>query len=160
MRDQTKSSESSPMVNDPIEVLDLWTRAWAARDADALAALFVSDAEFVNVVGLWWHDRSAIRRAHAYGFEVIFGASTFEFVSARQRMIGADGAVVHGKWRLTGQVTSAGVSTEPRYGIFTFVLERNSGKWRVVAAQNTDIIAGVESIAVVDGTSQPTDYRE
>ena len=43
---------------------------------DAIAALFDPDAEFVNVVGLWWHDREAIRRAHAYGLTRIFQHST------------------------------------------------------------------------------------
>lgn len=159
MTHENSSFENQTVMTSPLEVLKLWEHAWAARDADALAALFVSDAEFVNVVGLWWHDRPAIRQAHAYGFDVIFGASTFEFIGQRRRDVGDDGAVVHGKWRLTGQQTPQGVSNEPRYGIFTFVLERKANKWLVVAAQNTDIIAGVESIAVVDGASVATDYR-
>jgi uncharacterized protein (TIGR02246 family) len=41
------------------------------RNADQLAARFEKDAEFVNVSGLWWHDRGAIHRAHADGFDTI-----------------------------------------------------------------------------------------
>ena len=41
------------------------------RNADQLAARFEKDAEFVNVRGLWWHDRGAIHRAHADGFDTI-----------------------------------------------------------------------------------------
>ena len=149
----------STIISTPTDVLALWAQAWAVRDADALAALFADDAEFVNVVGLWWHDSAAIRTAHAYGFEVIFGDSDFEFTRHRVRSVGPDCAVVHAKWRLTGQYTPTGQDTSARYGIFTFVLERTTDRWLVVAAQNTDIIAGAESIAVVDGSSVPTDYR-
>lgn len=150
---------STTVIAQPLDVLTLWDRAWADRDADSLASLFAADAEFVNVVGLWWHNRESIRQAHAYGFDVIFGASTFEFIAHRVRSVGQDGAVVHGKWKLTGQDTPHGLATGDRFGVFMFVLERDGQHWKVVAAQNTDIIAGAESIAVVGGQSNPTDYR-
>lgn len=38
----------------------------------ALAALFTEDADFVNVVGLWWTTREQIRDNHAYGFRHMF----------------------------------------------------------------------------------------
>ena len=56
----------------PLAVADAFAAAWNDYDAEALAGLFVEDAEFVNVVGLWWHDREHIRQAHAYGFRKIF----------------------------------------------------------------------------------------
>ena len=150
---------STIVIAQPLDVLALWDRAWAERDADSLASLFAEDADFVNVVGLWWHNREAIRQAHAYGFDVIFGASTFEFTSHRVRSLGPDAAVVHGKWKLTGQNTPLGQDAGDRFGVFMFVLERDGQQWKVVAAQNTDIISGAESIAVVGGQSRPTDYR-
>ncbi len=150
---------STFVITEPLDVLTQWDQAWAARDADALAALFVADPGFVNVVGLWWHDREAIKQAHAYGFDVIFGDSEFEFVSHKVRNLGSGAAVVHGKWKLTGQHTPTGQDTGERFGIFIFVLERRQNQWFVVAAQNTDIIAGVKSIAVVDSQSTATDYR-
>ena len=30
---------------------------WNAGDADGIGALFAEDADFVNVVGLWWRSR-------------------------------------------------------------------------------------------------------
>jgi hypothetical protein len=38
----------------------------------------------VNVVGLWWHDREAIRRAYAYGLARLQPRTTiFSFVVRR-----------------------------------------------------------------------------
>lgn len=37
----------------PVDVVRGWEAAWNSADADALAALFAEDAEFVNLVGLW-----------------------------------------------------------------------------------------------------------
>jgi uncharacterized protein (TIGR02246 family) len=52
-------SNAYPPFDRPERIADIWMRAWNRRDADRLAALFEADAEFVNVTGLWWHDRDA-----------------------------------------------------------------------------------------------------
>lgn len=152
-------TSASTKILEPLDCLDLWQEAWAARDADKLAGLFAADAEFVNVVGLWWHNQEDIRRAHAYGFDVIFGKSEFGFTTRKLRTLSENTAVVHGKWWLTGQNTPTGRDTQKRRGIFTFVLQKHGLYWLVVAAQNTDIVPGAESIAVTDGVSTPVDYR-
>ena len=46
---------SSPRsIMTPTDVAAAFAKAWSKRDADAIADLFVEDADFVNVVGLWW----------------------------------------------------------------------------------------------------------
>ena len=87
----------------PERIAEIWVEAWNRRDADRLAELFVEDADFVNVTGLWWHDREAIRRAHDYGLRTIFEQSTIALVERRVRWLvsGPDAtpaaAVVHAK---------------------------------------------------------------
>lgn len=48
-------------IRRPEAVISRFVEAWNRRDADVLAALFDSDAEFVNVTGLWCHTRGEIR---------------------------------------------------------------------------------------------------
>lgn len=129
----------------PEDVVPGWEAAWNSADADALADLFAPDAEFVNVVGLWWHDRERIRQAHAFGFTEIFPGSTIKMGTPRVRLLGNRAATVHSRWHLTGQVTPEGEPAEAREGIFTFVLERQQDSWIVVAAQNTDIVPGTQT---------------
>lgn len=45
-------------LHQPEQVARAFVEAWEDRDPDAIAALFVADADFVNVTGLWWHDRA------------------------------------------------------------------------------------------------------
>ncbi len=129
----------------PGEVVDLWERAWNSADADSIAALFVDNADFVNVVGLWWHDRASIRDAHAFGFAKMFPDSQMTMATPRVRHLGADAAVVQCQWRMTGQVDPSGAPVGERRGIFTFVLERRAGSWIAVAAHNTDIRPGSQT---------------
>ena len=138
-----------------------FAEAWNRRDAHALAALFDEDADFVNVVGLWWHDRAGIERAHAYGLARIFPESTLEPTLVRVRRLREDVAVVHARMRLTGQSPVDDVDApRRRTTILTFVAHRVEGSWSCAAAQNTDVVPGAET-NVVDAAERllPADYR-
>ncbi len=145
----------------PESIPRLFVEAWANRDADTLASLFDDDAEFVNVTGLWWRDRKAIRDAHAYGFERIFGASTLQIAQTKVKSLSADVAVVHAKFRLTGQTAVGGVDRPaPRTTLFSFVVHRTAGEWSCASAHNTDVIPRMETNVVGDdGVLRPVSYR-
>src|SRR5690625_6317456 len=127
-------------MENPENVITKWQEGWNAADADALADLFADDAEFVNVVGLWWHDKTNIRAAHAFGFAKIFPESVIKMGSPRVRLVGTDAALVQSKWDLTGQVSPTGEPAPDRQGIFTFVLEKRDDGWITVSALKTDIV--------------------
>jgi uncharacterized protein (TIGR02246 family) len=144
----------------PKDIPRLFAEAWNSRKAKVLAHLFAEDAEFVNVVGLWWHTRSDIERAHDYGLRTFFKAST---ISARRvdiKKLGEDVAVIHVRWKLAGQVGKGGDTLEDRFTIMTFVAQQLEDGWIVAAAHNTDIIPGKETLAAKDGQLDAVDYRE
>ena len=143
----------------PRDIPQAFCDAWMARDADALAALFASDADFVNVVGIWWTDRAAIRRAHDYGLRTFFADSTLRPGRVRVRHLSADHAVIHVRMRLEGQRAPDGGTAGPRQTVFVFVAERAAEGWQVVAAQNTDIVPGAETHVSDAGGFRPQDYR-
>ena len=149
-----------PMVEKPDDIPHLFAEAWNKRDATALAALFAENADFVNVVGLWWQNRSAIEKAHHYGLTTFFAESLIAVRRTKVRMIGPDAAVIHARWKLTGQIDSTGKSLEPRSAIMVFVAERVADRWIVQAAQNTDIMPGIETNAIIDGQMRSVDYRQ
>ena len=91
----------------------MFVDAWNHRDPDALAALFDTDAEFVNVTGLWRHTRDEIRSAHAYGLIRIFKDSWLQATDVRVKRLSDEIAVLHARMTLTGQ-TSVDEITAPR----------------------------------------------
>ncbi len=135
--------------------------AWNRRDPDGIAELFEEDAEFVNVTGLWWHDREAIRVAHAYGLQRIFDRSTLRLGIVRVKQLSSDIAVVHARMTLEGQSPIDGVGVpEPRTTIFSFVVTRTAEGWRCVSAHNTDVVPGRETNIVERGRLRSVDYRK
>ena len=148
------------MIEAPEDLPHAFAAAWMARDAGALARLFAVDADFVNVVGIWWQDRAAIERAHHYGLTTFFRASTLRVGRVKVRMLGDDNAVVHARMRLSGQLGPDGATAGDRQNMLIFVCARGPNGWQVVAAQNTDIVPGAET-QVSDGARLgPQDYRD
>lgn len=135
--------------------------AWNDRDPDALADLFEADAEFVNVVGLWWHDRDAIRKAHAYGLETLFPDSTLSVGTTREKALTETVVLVQARMRLDGQ-SPVGDVRQPgvRRTVFSFVMRRGGSGWRCAAAHNTDVVVGAEThVRDEAGALRPADYR-
>ncbi|MBM9594614.1 SgcJ/EcaC family oxidoreductase [Rhodobacteraceae bacterium MCCB 386] len=130
-----------------------------ARDAVALAGLFAEDADFVNVVGIWWETREAIEAAHRRGLETFFSRSRLAVGRVKVRRLGADSAVVHARVRLTGQLRPDGAEGGARTTVLVFVLERKPDGWQAVAAQNTDVHAGAETWLAGPEGMAPRDYR-
>lgn len=128
----------------PSVIADALVAAWNAGDAARFAALFADDAEFVNVVGLWWRSRDAIEKAHAYGFEKIFPGSTMRVVKRAIRDVGNDAAVAHLEWRLEHQAPPPGAAQAPgaRRGVMSFVVANG----QIVSLHNTDRIEGADTL--------------
>jgi uncharacterized protein (TIGR02246 family) len=93
------------MITSPEQIATGFAAAWNAADAGLLSELFTEDADFVNVVGLWWNTRSQIRDNHAYGFRHMFPHTLMTLGKVVSRQLGPDVAVVHTAWTLTGQIT-------------------------------------------------------
>lgn len=111
-----------------------------------LGGAFTEDADFVNVVGLWWNTREQIRDNHAYGFRHMFPDTVMVLDRVTVRELGPDVAVVHAGWTMNGQITPAGERAGTRQGVISFTTVRqDGGQWLAVSAQNTDAIPGMQT---------------
>jgi uncharacterized protein (TIGR02246 family) len=113
--------------------------AWNRHDMDAFAALFATDADFVNVIGMRWVGRDAIKQHHAASHATIFKSSTLRIENTTVRFLNADVATARSMWILSGITSETGQLAPSRTGILTHVLERIDGHWLIVLTQNTDI---------------------
>jgi uncharacterized protein (TIGR02246 family) len=129
-------------INDEVgvsAVVQGFEDAWNHHDMDALAALFASDADFVNVVGMRWVGRDAIRQHHAASHATIFKSSTLKIVNTTVHFLKADVATARSEWTLSGITSETGQLAPTRTGILTHVLQKFDGHWLIVLTQNTDI---------------------
>jgi uncharacterized protein (TIGR02246 family) len=113
--------------------------AWNRHDMDAFAALFATDADFVNVIGMRWVGRDAIKQHHAASHATIFKSSTLRIGNTTVRFLNVDVATARSMWTLSGITSETGQLAPSRTGILTHVLQRIGGHWQIVLTQNTDI---------------------
>jgi uncharacterized protein (TIGR02246 family) len=115
-----------------------WSAAWNRHDMRALTNLLAEDGDFVTVGGTWLRGRREFKRHTALYHATSFKHSAFTATGTTIRFLGPDLALTHVRWRLAGDFDPDGTPRKPRRGIFTQVLCRCKGLWRVQASHNTN----------------------
>jgi len=108
-------------------VLERQRLAWNRGDLDAYMDGYLRSSELVFTSGArirrGWDETMAAYKARYGGDRAGMGTLSFEVISVQP--VGADGAVVLGKWRLEGTPQAGG-------GVFSVVMERRPEGWKVV----------------------------
>jgi uncharacterized protein (TIGR02246 family) len=113
---------------------------WNRHDMRRFAELFAEDAQFVNVIGLWWSGRSEIQKQHEALHATRMRNSQLVATETAVHLLRPDVAVVHVRWQLTGDTGIDGVTLPMRRGIMSLVTVRTGSKWQIASAQNTDVV--------------------
>lgn len=127
------------------QVVQAFADTWNRHDMEAFARLFAADAEFVNVVGLWWKGRAEIKQAHEVTHATMFKDSRLTILETSVRFPLPQLAIARSRWRLEGHVAPDGQSLPPRTGVLVNTLTLDGGRWTIIDSQNTDIVEGVLS---------------
>jgi len=124
----TAAPEASQLESTILALEDKWRVAQHSNDVAAFLALLSPDLTFIGTSGSL-RDRPDYIASR--GSSVLPRAETYEYSELRVRVFGPV-AVVTGREATTGP----GVAFQGR---FTHVWARDSGEWRLVAIQRTDI---------------------
>jgi uncharacterized protein (TIGR02246 family) len=126
---------------DVARVVNGFTESWNHHDMNALANLYAKDADFVNVIGMWWRGRDEILREHVTLHNGRMKQTTLATETPVIRLLAPNVAVAHAKWELRGDAGAPGWKVgEVRRGILSHVLVKQADGWKIVSTQNTDIV--------------------
>ena len=108
-------------------VLDAQLAAWNRGDLDGYMAGYAKSTDLVFTSGgnirRGWQETFDKYKAKYGGDTATMGKLSFEILSIQS--LGADGAIVLGRWKLTDTPVAGG-------GVFSVALERRPEGWRVV----------------------------
>jgi uncharacterized protein (TIGR02246 family) len=135
----------SDAVREVEAVVEEFGAAWNEHDMARFGELFARDAQFVNVVGLWWHGRVQIQAAHEVTHRSLFHASELALSDIAVRFPLPDIAIARCRWVLSGHLSPEGSALPPRHGILVNVVQAQGGRWRIIDSQNTEVVEGVLS---------------
>lgn len=151
---------SYPQIKDPAEIPYRFQEAWNLYDAQGIAAIFTDDADFVNVAGKWWDNKTDIWKAHDFGLKHIFQHSKLEVLKTKLKTLSDSIVIIHAKIKLIGQTEKGAQKAGERETMFIFVSQKTNNHWLVVSAQNTDITGEQTNIRDESGSLKPVSYKE
>ena len=108
--------------------------AWNAGDADAFAAPFAVDADFVNIRAEHHRGRAEIAAGHAVILRTIYAGSTNHYTIEAARLLQADVALVHVQAVLDAP---SGPLAGRNRALFSMVVLRAAPRWEIVSFHNT-----------------------
>ncbi len=115
--------------------------AWNAHDANALISLFDEPMDFVNVLGMHHQTKESMWREYRHIHDTFMKHSVIRMRLYDARLLSPDVAVAHAHWEMTGVAAVPGWKVpDVRHGVMTYVLVRRDGRWKISAAQNTDVV--------------------
>ena len=112
-------------------------RAWNSHDMNLLGAITTEDVDFVNVAGLHWKGRAEVVREHVERHKVRFKNSVWTTERVSVQMLARDMALVYVDWQTRGDLDFDLKPWPPRTGIFSWLVVKNAGSWKIRAVQNT-----------------------
>ena len=127
------------MANDELAIRQLVKQleaAWNAGDSVGIAAPFVDDADFVNIMGEYYKGRAPIEAGHRQIFDTIHKGSQVSFAVERVRFVHPEMAIAFLRAHLkfhSGDVIREGRARP------TMVLAKHDGNWQIVVFQFTKI---------------------
>ncbi|MBF6464640.1 SgcJ/EcaC family oxidoreductase [Nocardia beijingensis] len=116
------------------DLFDRQAAAWTKGDAEAFAAVFTADADYVTWLGTHFKGRAAIAAAHVPLFEKYLKGTHLDGEITQLRFLTPDVAVIHGKGAvLKGKQRRTRRNTK----VQTTVAVRADSRWQIAAFQNT-----------------------
>lgn len=130
-------------------------QAWNRNDAEAFAAPFAEDAEFIHILGGGGTGKAAIRAGHEALFRTIYARSEVAYEVARILALGDSAAAVLIRQRLRFEADGG---TQEMHCRPTLVAERCGGTWTIRLFQNTQV-AGAGSAGATTAVAAHHPHR-
>jgi len=139
-----------------VEIVNKLEQAWNSGDSVAWTAQFASDADFIHVLGGFFHGSQDIEPGHRTIFDTIYKGSHNRYQVEKVRFVRPDVSVVfilaNLTWYLNGEEQH--IQARP-----TLVAEKTpAGEWKIVVFQNT-MITPMAVPALADTLAQAHPYK-
>ncbi|MEJ1967832.1 MAG: SgcJ/EcaC family oxidoreductase [Rhizomicrobium sp.] len=119
--------------DEPSALLGRFMQAWSAADANAIAALFADDADFVSPDGYKACGRAAIAAFYAAAFARGYAGSHGAGEVAAMRPVAHELMLIDGRWCIDGARTESGDARPAQRGLLAALVRRTDGVWRIAA---------------------------
>ncbi len=125
-------------------VVQAFERIWNEHQIHKLESIFTQDAEWVNIVGMWWRGRAQIINALHTFHQSMFRNHNMRLVALEIRMVTPEVAIATETQSTDAFQTPDGNLIAEGLNRLTFVLTKRDGNWLIANGHNTIIDAEAE----------------
>ncbi len=136
---QTPATPSASDQEGIDKTLTAFGATLTAKDFDNFATLFTDDADFVNIVGMHWHGKAQIVKAHRVVFTTRYNGNPQHIVEKSEALLTPNIALVVAKIQMDDYTARDGKRMTDNFFRMTLVLEKQNGAWLIRSAENTVI---------------------
>ncbi len=115
---------------------------WNKHDMDAMFQSFTPDAEFVNIVGMYWRGLPDVKRAHRAMHDAYFKTVPNLIEDLQVRQVSPDAAIAVIRWKKGAFTPPDGVTRPESRDMMSMFMIKRDGRWLVAGAHNTPIDEG------------------
>ena len=132
------------------------SKCWEAHDADAMANLYLEDADHLSSSGVYTQGRDRIRSRYASAFaRTRLSNSEHHILDSSVRKISRDVGIVDVAWKMTGLVGDTTTKADDVQGRYCMVAVWTGEAWKIAALR-----AMVADNAYAAGISRETDHPQ
>lgn len=117
-----------------------YEHGWNTADAEHMFRTAAEDLTQVNIVGMFWHGRPAVIKAHALLFEGTLKDVLLKLIGIEHlRPVGIDGLSAVVRWRV-GAFSLRSAVKPAADNLMTMVFAASSDVWRLVHVANIEVV--------------------
>lgn len=131
-----RAAESSAGPEATRRIVSDLESAWNRHDMQAYGALFHDDAEWVNVVGMYWRGKPQVMKAHTVFHDTIFKDCRLEGRELAVREVAPDVMVAVWTHQQDAYRTPSGNLQDKTLNRLTLVVTKRDGQWRISHGHN------------------------
>ena len=114
-------------------------KAWNEHNMDAMFDLFTEDAEWVNIVGMYWVGRANVKKAHQDFHATMFKNTPLKIDEITVRKITSDTAVAVLNLSMGDFTTPSGETIKNSKDRLSLILVKQKNRWLIAHGHNTVI---------------------
>jgi uncharacterized protein (TIGR02246 family) len=107
--------------------------AWNKGDAKMMAALWLTDGDYVSSTGRTASGRAQVEKAFAEQWAAIYRRTRIVHTLTTVHFLRRDVAIADGAFEITGMKSASGKALGPRSGLTTIVASKMGDRWYVAA---------------------------
>jgi uncharacterized protein (TIGR02246 family) len=119
--------------------VETFEKGWNSHDMDIMFQAFTPDADWINIVGMWWRGKTDVRRAHQAYHETFFKQTPYHIEAMQVRFITADTAIAVVKWRKGAFRAPDGRDWPEGRDFMSLFLVKQKGRWLITHGHNTTL---------------------